>query len=85
MARHGRLLAFSGNSEFFIGPRARFWRQESFSERNRLINGNDAPDLIYVNVPVYCGPETLARYSRPTKSIDIAMTLQKSPGLQAKM
>jgi hypothetical protein len=64
MARHGRLLAFPGNSEFFIGRRARFWHQESFSERNRLrpafkiINGNDAPDLIYVNVPVYCGPET---------------------------
>jgi hypothetical protein len=49
------------------------------------IDGKNSPRLMYVNMPVFFGPERLARFSGSTKSSCVAMTVERSPGLQAEI
>jgi len=41
--------------------------------------------LMYVNIPVFFGPEGLAEFSESAKSLCVAMILERSPGLQGKI
>ena len=49
------------------------------------IDGKNSAGLMYVNIPVFFGPERLARFSKSAKSDCVAMTLERSSGLQAKI
>jgi hypothetical protein len=59
-------------------------RREADNLLDKLSMGMNSSDLMYVNVPVFFEPERLARFSQLAKSIGIAMTLERSQGLQAK-
>ena len=64
---------------------AHYPRSDAMITIELTIDGKNSPRLMYVNITVFFGPERLARFSESTKLFCVAMTLEGSSGLQAKI
>jgi hypothetical protein len=64
---------------------AHYPRSDTMITIELTIDGKNSPGLMYVNIPVFFGPERLAQFTELAKSFLRAMTLERSPGFQAKI